>query len=62
MCLMKESIQEVIENSDVVVVAKNDPKFAAVPNTIDGEKVVLDLVGAVHNVARASGKYEGICW
>lgn len=61
-CLIKEDIQEVITNSDVIVVAKNDEDYKKNINQIKEKKIVLDLVRMDIDKEGADSLYEGICW
>jgi GDP-mannose 6-dehydrogenase len=61
--LLSESIDEVIEKSDVIVVGNGSPEFAeALKNTRPGQ-VVIDLF-RVKGVAKEEipADYTGICW
>ncbi len=59
--LMRESMQEVLEHADVVVIGNNAPEFTQVPSLLrDGQKVI-DLVRIKANF-RDSAQYAGICW
>ncbi len=60
--LMKQSIQEVIDNSQVIVVCNKSKEFEEVITEIENDKIVVDLVRIVSNVAERNGNYEGICW
>jgi GDP-mannose 6-dehydrogenase len=60
--LMKQSIQEVIDNSQVIVVCNKSKEFEEVIPGIEDDKIIVDLVRIVSNVAERNGNYEGICW
>jgi GDP-mannose 6-dehydrogenase len=60
--LMCGTIEEVVEHSDVIVIANNSPAFKAVPDMAGVEgKVVIDLVGS-GRASATRGTYEGIAW
>jgi GDP-mannose 6-dehydrogenase len=61
-CLMKESVQQVIDESDLVIVSKKDHEFVEKVMSMDGDKAVIDLVRILPDQARYGGNYEGICW
>lgn len=59
--LLKESIQEVIDNSDVIVIGNKASEFKEVLPQISKDKIVIDLVRI--DTERSSGEnYQGICW
>jgi GDP-mannose 6-dehydrogenase len=60
--LMKQSIQEVIDNSQVIVICNKSKEFEDAITEIGEEKIIVDLVRIVSNVSERNGKYEGICW
>jgi len=60
--LMRDSLEEVVQNSEVVVVAKGSEEVPAALAMLNGNHVVLDLVRAVKGQARLQTAYEGLCW
>jgi GDP-mannose 6-dehydrogenase len=59
--LMRESMQEVMDHADVVVIGNSAPEFTQVPSLLrDGQKVI-DLVRIKANFG-GSTQYAGICW
>ena len=58
--LMCSSVEDVLQQSDVVVLTNSSDMFADVPQRLRPEQTLIDLVG------KAKGKqgfnYEGICW
>lgn len=59
--LMETDLDAVLHHADVVVIGNGDPEFTNVliPN---GERYkILDLV-RIHDKARTTDTYEGICW
>lgn len=60
--LMKDTCQEVIEKSDVIVVGLNDkPLLAQLYEYATENHLILDLVD-VPNPEKLSGNYVGVCW
>jgi GDP-mannose 6-dehydrogenase len=61
--LLKDSIEAVIEDAEVVVVAKRSPEFADAIGRSASGKVVVDLVRALPQQGDQDGQYyEGMCW
>jgi GDP-mannose 6-dehydrogenase len=60
--LMRGSIDEVIDEAGVVVVANGGKAFRDVATRIRPEQVLIDLVGAAAVNGSFRGEYEGICW
>jgi GDP-mannose 6-dehydrogenase len=60
--LMRGSIDEVIDEAGVVVVANGGKAFRDVATRIRPEQVLIDLVGAAAVNGSFRGDYEGICW
>ena len=60
--LMRPSIEEVVADSDVVVVANGSPAFRNVPELIRDGQLLIDLVGIGKTNGRAPEGYDGICW
>jgi GDP-mannose 6-dehydrogenase len=60
--LMADSIDEVVEASDVIVIGNNSPEFADVRERINGRHVMIDLVRAAGKEAVSDGHYQGIGW
>lgn len=60
--LMTETIDEVIEKSDVIVIGNNSPEFANVRERVNGRHAVVDLVRAAGRQAVSDGSYQGIGW
>jgi GDP-mannose 6-dehydrogenase len=58
--LMRSSVEQVLAEAEVVVIANGSRAFRDVPSRLQNGQVVIDLVGATR-VADAEG-YEGICW
>ncbi|RYG25080.1 UDP-glucose/GDP-mannose dehydrogenase family protein, partial [bacterium] len=65
--LMVESIDEVIDGSDVIVIGNGSPEFApALERVKDTDKIVIDLVRlkglSPEWLAAMGDRYQGICW
>lgn len=60
--LMKNSVQDVIESSQVVVVTKNNKEFVDIIAGINKNKTIIDLVKIVSKQKGDNGYYEGISW
>lgn len=59
--LFVTSLDEVLADSECVVVGNKDPEFANVLNRLRPDQVLVDLVRIDRNLT-SSGNYEGICW
>jgi GDP-mannose 6-dehydrogenase len=60
--LLKPSIREVIENSDIVIVSKKTELFKKEIAHIKNDAFVIDLVRIDNNFDKGHSYYEGICW
>lgn len=60
--LMRTSLEEVIDEVDVVVIANGSPGFQRVPNLMHNDQTLIDLVGIAKGQDRLGGYYDGICW
>src|SRR5262249_32066080 len=61
-CLIKDSVQQVIDDTDLIVVGKKSPEFSDIVTGLDKSKVVIDLVRILSDAGKYHGNYEGICW
>ncbi|MFD2822513.1 UDP-glucose dehydrogenase family protein [Lacinutrix iliipiscaria] len=59
--LLKEDVNEVIENSEVLVIGNNAKEFSKIINTIPSNKTIIDLV-RVDEKLTSKDNYIGICW
>lgn len=59
--LMKQSIEDVIAQSDTIVIGNGSPEFRSVHQQLRNEQIVIDLVRAFGD-RQSDGKYQGICW
>ncbi len=60
--LMGASIEEVIKESEVIVVSKKGPEFAEAIRNLSGDRLVIDLVRLWPERNGKPAHYEGICW
>lgn len=61
--ILRPQLQDVVRESQVVVVTQNRPEFARLLDSIDGQVVLLDLVRLTsERTARELPCYEGISW
>ncbi len=61
-CLMKQTVEDLIENSEVLVLGKNGIDFKKDISALNGERIIIDLVRLVDNPETIERLYEGICW
>jgi GDP-mannose 6-dehydrogenase len=59
--LMRDSVDAVIDASDVIVIGNNAPEFRQIHETLRDDQMVVDLVRS-HNGQTSNGRYQGICW
>jgi GDP-mannose 6-dehydrogenase len=60
--LMRERIESVIDESDILVVGLSDAKiFEALARQVREDQLVIDLVNIPHREA-LRGKVAGLCW
>jgi GDP-mannose 6-dehydrogenase len=60
--LLCETVDEVLEGSDVIVVGNAAPEFTEAVTRCRPEQTVIDLVRLPVDRAAVAAKYEGICW
>jgi GDP-mannose 6-dehydrogenase len=60
--LLKERIDEVLNQSEVLVVAKKGKCFEESVSDLNHGSVVIDLVRIFSDPSRRPASYEGICW
>jgi GDP-mannose 6-dehydrogenase len=60
--LMRESVEEVIDGSDVIVIGNDAAEFRQTPSAIRGGQMVIDLARVSDGQASDGTRYEGICW
>ena len=59
--LMAESVEEVLEHAEVVVIGNADSEFRSVPKRLRADQVLVDFV-RVRDGSGIEGRYDGICW
>jgi GDP-mannose 6-dehydrogenase len=59
--LMRNSIRDVVNQSEVVVLTNAHPDYRKAPELLRDGQVLIDLVGVPHDGLRV-GAYQGICW
>ncbi|NLD48634.1 MAG: nucleotide sugar dehydrogenase, partial [Clostridiaceae bacterium] len=59
--LMVASLDELIEDREVIVIGNKDEEFKRLLSECNKEQIVYDLV-RIGGFKDAKGKYEGICW
>jgi GDP-mannose 6-dehydrogenase len=57
-----ESLDEVIDKSEVIVVGNGAPEFSDAVARCRPDQVVIDLVRIPLDFSRVSAQYSGICW
>lgn len=60
--LLKDRIDEVLNNSEVLVVAKKGRCFEESVSSLNHGTVVIDLVRIFSDPSKRPASYEGICW
>ena len=60
--LMCDSMEEVLTQSEVIVIGNKAPEFASVLQQMRPDQVVIDLVRVSKDAKLAGDQYEGICW
>jgi GDP-mannose 6-dehydrogenase len=60
--LMCETLDEVLEQSDVIVIGNQAPEFRAALGRLRPEQVVVDLVRITADRPALNGQYSGIGW
>jgi GDP-mannose 6-dehydrogenase len=60
--LLCETVDEVLDESDVIVVGNAAPEFADAVTRCRPEQTVIDLVRLPVDRGAVAAKYEGICW
>jgi GDP-mannose 6-dehydrogenase len=60
--LMTQSIEEVFDASEIIVVSKKTPQYAEMVRTLAKDRIVIDLVRLWPDLNNTPSHYEGICW
>jgi GDP-mannose 6-dehydrogenase len=56
------SLDEVIAQSEVIVIGNGAPEFAEAVTQCRADQIVIDLVRLPVDFSRVKAKYDGICW
>jgi GDP-mannose 6-dehydrogenase len=59
--LMAQSVEEVLQHSETIVIGNKDPNFADIPSQLRHGQKIIDFV-RIGNRAGGDGNYDGICW
>ena len=59
--LMRSSLHEVVDASEVVIIGKKEQEFQALAENLNNGRVIIDLVRQFNN-ADAKSNYQGMCW
>jgi GDP-mannose 6-dehydrogenase len=57
-----ESIDQVIDQSDVIVIGNASPEFSEAVTRCRPDQVVVDLVRIPLDFSKVNAQYDGICW
>lgn len=60
--LMCSSMEQLISDSEVVVITNGNTAFRKVPQMLNGQHILIDLEGIAKANNNFQGFYEGICW
>jgi GDP-mannose 6-dehydrogenase len=60
--LMRGSIDEVLNDSEVLVIGNKAKEFRAIEGKIRKEQILIDLVRLFEKPVGGDGLYQGICW
>ena len=55
-------MEEIISDSEVIVIGNKDPNFADVIEEIDQHQKIIDLVRITEDLDGHGENYDGICW
>ena len=58
--LMRSSLDEVLETSDLLIVGNKSEEFREIESKLRADQVVIDLVRLFEKTS--DGVYQGICW
>lgn len=60
--LMCETVDEVLAESEVIVIGNGDKTFAGALQKLCSDQIVIDLVRISNDFSGLNGQYQGICW
>ncbi|HYL97725.1 MAG TPA: nucleotide sugar dehydrogenase, partial [Blastocatellia bacterium] len=59
--LLKRSMEEVVEESEAIVIGKADEEFLGLSKRLNNGRIIIDLVKLLDGV-NAGSTYQGLCW
>jgi GDP-mannose 6-dehydrogenase len=59
---LSESIDDVIAQSDVIVIGNGSPEFSDAVERCRADQIVIDLVRIPLDFSKVRAQYDGICW
>jgi GDP-mannose 6-dehydrogenase len=59
--LMKSDLNEVIDQSEVVIIGKHQDQFRGLSDKLNNGRVIIDLVGLLEGSSDEKN-YHGVCW
>lgn len=59
--LMRQSLTEVIDSSDVIIIGKKEDEFQTLADKLNNGRVVIDLV-RMFDAQDQKKSYQGLCW
>lgn len=60
--LLCPSVEEILRDSEIIIIANRDPDFERVPELARPEQIVFDLVRIVKEPPQGQANYHGFCW
>jgi GDP-mannose 6-dehydrogenase len=60
--LMRSSVDEVVNDSEVLVIGNKAKEFRAIEGRVRKDQVLIDLVRLFDKPIGEAGLYQGICW
>jgi GDP-mannose 6-dehydrogenase len=60
--LMRGSIDEVLADSEVLVIGNKAAEFRGIDGKVTKDQIVIDLVRLFDKPVGSNGSYQGICW
>lgn len=60
--LISSSMEEVLSNSEVLVIGNNSKEFKKIPELMREDQIMIDLARILDGKNKKKSRYEGICW
>ncbi len=60
--LMADSIEEVLDSSEVIIVGNQSLEFETVLAQLRDDQTIIDLVRITERKVSSDMNYQGICW